>query len=500
MSFLRSVIADARPRKPMLESSDGPSALTGWKTRGLDGDAFKAEEKSPSAADKTSCLSKSLSIRESASDFNMGDAPTFQADNPVNQGIQDFGSNVEPESPLSAPVDKSGPIPDEESSTHLGTGNLPDREPDSEGGKASITERDMPQLPAGTIIPDSRMNSPKGPDNDSSIASPETHGAQNRAFGHEETEPLSSPASIKDMPGKELTDNDGNSSLQAVEGTGQLGVGETMPSAAEGNTPAQGEVVGVTAADNRHHSESSIKDPETLTIQADATQTIDLTSPESSRRIESSVLEASGQVSGQASMPDNSAGGNEVEKALADGGKARQVSPSVDKQADMKSLSNQEDIPRLQKPDEAKGVVRDVQLISRRAMAMDSHISSDMELASVPQSAGKKVSTSASSPGSGPSKPGSPVQHIARPARPSVSPEALRSVPARPFHADLMPKDGDSFHSRAPLRSPEKKHEAPKVQIGQIDVIIEAAAQPATKPAPAPSLVDLASRHYLRRL
>jgi hypothetical protein len=38
------------------------------------------------------------------------------------------------------------------------------------------------------------------------------------------------------------------------------------------------------------------------------------------------------------------------------------------------------------------------------------------------------------------------------------------------------------------------------VQIGQIDVIIEAAAQPAIKPAPAPSPIDLASRHYLRRL
>jgi hypothetical protein len=43
-------------------------------------------------------------------------------------------------------------------------------------------------------------------------------------------------------------------------------------------------------------------------------------------------------------------------------------------------------------------------------------------------------------------------------------------------------------------------HDAPKVQIGQIDVIIEAAAQPAAKPAPAPSPNDLASRHYLRRL
>ena len=466
MRFLRSVIADAHPRKPMLEPSNGTSAITGWKTRGLDGDAFGAEEKSPSAPDQTNRLNTSLPIREGASDFNMGDAPAFQADNPVNQGIQDVGSNVELEGSLSVMVDKSRTISDEESHARQDTGNLPDREPDSEGDKASKAEGGMIQRPAGTVIPDSRMNSPKGQDHDSSIASPETRGARNRAYGHEKTRPLNPQASIGDMPGKELTDNDGNSSLQVGEGAGQFGVQATMSSAAEGNTPAQGKVTGRATADDRHYSESSTKGP----------------------------------MSGQAPTPDNSAGRNEVEKALADGGKARQVSRSVDKQADMKNLSNYKETPRLQKPDEAKGVLRDVQLVSRQAVAMDSHISSDIELTSFPQSAGRKVSTSASSPGSGSSKPSSAVQHIARPAKPSASPEALRSVTARPFQADLMPKDGDSFHSRAPLRSPEKKHEAPKVQIGQIDVIIEAAAQPSTKQAPAPSPIDLASRHYLRRL
>ena len=460
MRFLRSVIADAHPRKPMLEPSNGTSAITGWKTRGLDGDAFGAEEKSPSVPDQTSRLNTSLPIREGASDFNMGDAPAFQADNPVNQGIQDVGSNVESEGSLSVMKDKPRTISDEESHARQDTGNLPDREPDSEGDKASKAEGGMIQRPVGTVIPDSRMNSPKGQDYDSSIASPETRGARNRASGHEKTEPLSPPASIGDMPGKELTDNDGNSSLQVGEGAGQLGVQATMSSAAEGK------VTGRATADDRHHSESSTKGP----------------------------------MSGQAPTPDNSAGRNDVEKALADGGKVRQVSRSVDKQEDMKNLSNYEEIPRLQKPDEAKGVLHDVQLVSRQAMAMDSHISSDMELASVPQSADRKVSTSASSPGSGSSKPSSAVQHIARSAKPSASPEALRSVPARPFQADLMPKDGDSFHSRALLRSSEKKHEAPKVQIGQIDVIIEAAAQSANKPAPAPSPIDLASRHYLRRL
>ncbi len=323
MSFLRSVIADARPRKSMLESSD---------------------------------------------------APAFQADNPVNQDIQDMASNVEPTSPLSVIANESRLISDEESYARLDTGDPSNREPDSEGDKASKAEGSMTPQPSGTVIPDSSMNSPKGQDRDPFIASPETHGARNRASGHEEIEPLSSPARIRDTPGKELTDIDGNSTLQAEEGAGQLGVQQTMSSTAEENAPAQGEVAGVTAADGRQH------------------------------------------------------------------------------------------------------------------------------LASVPQSADRKVSTSAISPDLGSSKPSSPVQHIARPARPSASPEVLRSVPARLFQTDLMPKDGDSFHSRAPLRYPEKKHEAPKVQIGQIDVIIEAPAQSATKPAPPPLPIDLSSRHYLRRL
>lgn len=471
MSFLRSVIADARPRKAMREPLNGPSAITGWKSRALEGNDFGAEQKSPSAADQTSRLSQSLSIREGVIDVNMGDAPAFQVDNPLNQGIQDMGSNVELESPLSVPTDKSEPIPNDESSIRLDPVNLPEQQLYSEGDKASKAEGSMTPQRAGTVIPNSRMNSSMSQSHDPAITFPETHGAQNRVSGHEGIEPVSFPASIRD-------------------------------------TSAQEEVAGVIATDDQRYSDGSIKGTETLTIQADATQTTALTLPVKSRQIESSVLEASLVPSVHSpdsfgnSTSDNTAGRNEVEKALADGGKARQVSPSVDKQADMKSLSNQEETPRLQKLDEAKGVLRDVQLVSRQAMAMDSPIASDIEHAWVPQSAGKKVQASASSPDPdpAPSKPGNSEQHVARPAKPSASPETLRSVPATPFQTDSMPKAGGTFRSRPPLRSPEKTHEAPKVQIGQIDVIIEATAQPAIKPAPAQAPIDLASRNYLRRL
>jgi len=157
-----------------------------------------------------------------------------------------------------------------------------------------------------------------------------------------------------------------------------------------------------------------------------------------------------------------------------------------------------------QKPDEAKRELSHDQPVYRQAMVVDSDISSDIEPASVSPAAAGKASTSARSPVSGTAKPSSYVQHVtglARPlAGPSASPESPASVPARPLQTSLIAKHGDSFHSRPALRSAEKKHEAPKVQIGQIDVIVEAATQPAAKPATVSSPVDLASRHYLRRL
>ena len=132
MSFLRSVITDARPHKPMPEPSNNPSVIPGGKTRRMDSDAFGTEEKSPNAPDQTSHLNISLPIRDSVSEFTVGDTPTFQANNPVSQDIQNIGCNIKPENPFSVPEENT----------------------------------------------------------------------QNRASGHDEAEPASSPASIRDMPGK----------------------------------------------------------------------------------------------------------------------------------------------------------------------------------------------------------------------------------------------------------------------------------------------------------
>ncbi len=407
MSLLRSVIADARSRKPMLEPLNSPLTATAFKTRGMVGNVAGADKKSPGTADHTRSLNKPLSIREGNSATHMGDVPDSQLDNSLNQGIQDMGSNVEFESPLSVPMNKAELIPNEESSL------------DFEGDKASNSEESMaPQL-TGTVIPNSSMNSSMNRNHDLFNTYQETQIAQNQVPDHEVIEPASLPAIIRDIS-------------------------------------AQEEVAGEIAT-NQHYSEGSIKGNETLTIQSDSTQTTASTLPAKSRQIELSVLEASSVPFAHSpdslgnSTSDNTAGRNEVEKELDNNGKARQVLPPVDKQADMKSMSNQEEIPRFQKPGDTKGVHCDVQLVSR-------------------------------------------------PAKPLPGPEALRSVPVTPFQTDSISKAGDTLRSRTPLRTPEKTHETPKVQIGRIDVIIESAVPPVTKQAPASSPIDLASRHYLRRL
>ena len=420
MSFLRSIIADAGPARPLHEHSNSQPTITGLKTRRFDGDISGGEEKFPEIVNHPGSLSTSLSVHNGAGDFNLGHAPTFPADKP---GIQNRKSKIDLQSALSLPVDKPGPVFDEESVSHMESGNLaPDQQEGSKEKEVFKTKAGLIRQPVGKLVADSMMDSAVSQSHDLSVAVAEKHGAQGRAPGPEELEPVISPAN------------------------------------------------------NR----------ETFTVQLDATHTNVLTPPESSFQIKSGKLEAPLETSVSVSdalgkpVPDSATGRSEAEDSF------------------------QEETTRTQKPDEAKGGLHDNQPVSRQAMARDSRIPSDMEPASVLPSAARKVSTSASSPVSGSAKPNSHVQHVtglARPlAGPSSSPESPASVPARPFQTSLIAKHGDPFYSMPALRSAEKKHEAPKVQIGQIDVIVEAATQPAAKPATVSPPVDLASRHYLRRL
>ncbi len=179
---------------------------------------------------------------------------------------------------------------------------------------------------------------------------------------------------------------------------------------------------------------------------------------------------------------------------VAEIGKSHHVSSRVDKQANTPPLPNPKEPPQLQTQGESKEKHRPVERVSRQEMTLASKGSSNMEPAPVPQTTDKTVSTSTAPPAP------SPALNTVKPAGPVPDPDTLRSAHTRPFHADLTPRDRDSVHARPRFRSPDRKPEAPRVQIGQIDVIIESATQSTAKPAPAPSPVDLASRHYLRRL
>lgn len=395
MSFLRSIIADAGPARPLPEHSISQPTITGLKTRRFDGDISGGEEKFPDTVNHPGSLSPSLPVHNDAGDFNLGHAPTFPAEKP---GIQSRESKVDPQSSLSLPVDEPGQDINEESISSLGTGKpVPDRQEGSKENEVSKTKAGLIRQSAGKLVAGSMMDSAVSQSHDLSVAVAE---------------------------------------------------------------------------------------------QLDTTHTNVLTPPDSRYQIKSAKLEApretSVSVSDASAKPvlDSATGFNEAEQSFQEG-------------------STQTQKP-AQKPDEAKRGLRHDQLVYRQAMAMDLDIPSDMESASVSPSAARKASTSASSPVSGTAKSSSRVQHVtglARPlAMPSSSPESPASVPARPLQTSLIAKHGGSFHSMPAFRSAEKKHEAPKVQIGQIDVIVEAATQPVAKPATVSSPVDLASRHYLRRL
>lgn len=499
MNFFRSIIADARPRKVTRTPLDGLPTVPARKDPPLDRTALGAEQNSTVAPDhRTDLLSKSFYVQEGMGDAYVGDAPAFKVDNPLNQGIQEMRHTVELESPLAVSKETSEPIPDEKSTVHLDPANSPEQPLDSRGYGASKAQPDLTS--PSTIIPDSRLDVPKGLGHDCSTGPPETRDAQPEPSGHEHTVPAGSLADLRELPVKSLTDRRHMPSLQPLEDIGPLDIEPPKSPAADGKAPSQGAFPGVRIADDQQHADPSAPAPDAITIQADATQTTDAASTQSRGSTESRVFQNTDPASAQDSMPVNLTRGNMAENTRAHAGKARPLASRMDKQVPKKSPAMQKDIPQTQETDAPKDRRRDVQPVSRQSVVMAPSESWSLEPAPVPQTAGHTDSASDSSPGAGSSRANSAVQHGAGPAKPRSGPDVLWSVPARPFHPGSIPKDRDAVQSSSWLRSPDKKPEAPRVQIGQIDVIIQPTPQSTAKSAPAPLSTDLASRHYLRRL
>jgi len=550
----------------------------------LDTDVGGGAESSPDTVDKTSDLRSSLPSREEVRGFTKADTPSLQGDNQASRDMQAVAGNNELVSPLSASVDKSATIIDEESHAHKNTGNLPHRDLGFEVDEASAAEGSIFPQATATDYPDNGMDSPKSQDPDPAIDFAETHGAKTRVSGHDETVSVSSPAIPRDMPASVSSNHETNTMPKVEVDTGQPGGDENVTSLADINSTAQAEVARTTDADDQphsasnisiqgtltkltdrmqmtdltssdsshrvksnsqRHSESASNEQETVTSQADATPTITLPTSESNHQVQSSMHEAtlepsvpsfdisarptlgpgatavthvlgangdlqhsddarvdntSSPLSVKIALTDNSLGRNEEGKTLADGGITDQVSQRVNKQLDMKNLSKQEVIPQRQKLAETKDVHRDAQGVFPPLAPMATQGSPNLNPASFIKSADKKITLTASSTVPAASVPSSPEPQLTQATKPSTHTEALRSVPATPFQTSLFPMTGDAIHSRPPVRSVDKNLAEPNVQIGQIDVIIEAAAQPAAKSAPSPSTIDLASRYYLKSL
>ncbi len=528
MSFLRSVIADARPRKPMAQPLDKYTVKTALHTRGLDEAASGADEMLPSTSDETSHPSPTLPIRENTKDFGPQDAPPFQEGNPPSLDVQEMASSNAPESLFSMPgdgsgpvpgqtsstypnagkhsdrgpgaapemaagterpvkrdirdmagadepdrshsvaVDASGPIADEPSATFLSAGDSPPSKSESVGHDASRAAGSKPRRPAGKAEPGSRTSSPTRQGHDHSAVASELHGVGNQASGHERMDPASFPAGLRTTLAKEKNDNLGITAVEDQESGRRLGHEKTQSSAGQEGTPALDEADGEGPAGDRRRSGNP------------------------PRAQPSGQARARDDVAG-----DNFAGRTEPGTALTGGAKAQHAPASIGELGESGGLSNQAKRSQSREAESSKGALRDVSRVSRQAVAAEPQVPSDRELASGQRLAGKKKSESAAARAPGLSGSGSPAKHTARPIGPSPSPEAPRAVPAGPRPTELS---RNAVESRAPLRSREARHEAPEVRIGQIDVIVEAPARSASKPAPKPSPVDLASRHYLRRL
>ena len=516
MSFLRSVIKDARPHKSMLESSSiGP--VTGrWNAPEWGADVGRTTEKFSGAADGPGQLSTSPHDQEEERDFSQAGTELLQE----GRDTQSVTGNNELESISLRMVDKPTSMIDEESHVQKNTGNLPDQDSGFDGDEVSATEVGITQQTAGYLILHSRMNFPEAQSTDPVI---DFADAQTQESRHNETKPVSSSAIPWDTPAGESSNHDSNHVPKPKNDSGQLGEHENITS----------------VANDQPHSESKIR------TQADAIQLTDLKSSESSHRVQSSkhvaslepsilssdssqyptsaaevaavphmsgahgnsqhsvdtaVDDLSASMSLQPRSMDNSGGRNETDNIPVDNRKADQVSPGVNKQMDLKSLSKQETNLRSNMLAEVKNAYRDVQSISPQSAPVATQGSSNLEIASATPFSDQKIPLAASTPASVSPMARSPEQHPGKPSTPSTGTEALRSVIAMPFQTDTMPKTAAMFRSSPLLNSSRKNLAEPKVQIGQIDVIIEAAVKPASRPASSSSTIDLASRYYLRSL
>ena len=483
MNFLRSVISDARPRKPVVEPSAAPSEIAGRKAGRIERDAFGGKKQPPIAADPAGGWSTPLPNPERTGDLMVSQDLTFQVDDLANDRIRDVGSNAAPEQPMFMPAVTPAPVQDEAASTTHDMADPRDPEPYTEDEAAPGANVAVPRQPDETTTPESSDTPRNLRPYDPFIDHPEPRDVQHQVSDNEETEPLPPPINLRDLLTEEFQQEDGASALQPEKASEPPGGDLTVPLPPDRPAPAPGEKETEPVAKVLHPSEIISSDLNRPTPPVDG------------------VLESdSGPSPPRLPITPSSPAENHGREQAPDAEKNPIEPPLPARQPDLTGPTPQTKILRLQTPSNAPGKLRDASDISGKALTVDAPAPPVPDRAEDPGSKIAAVSTPA-----GTTKPTSPESKGPplpkdRPATPEPKSKPLRSAPAKPIQPESMPPGGDTLPSRHPLRPTGKTPASLRVQIGQIDVIIESTAPSPAKPAQAPAPSDVAGRHYLRRL
>lgn len=482
MRFLRSVVADARPRKSARTPSIAQTAKTSL-SRSLDGTAPGTGESTRHASDHTSRLSPTGG-NDSAPMFghnSAGDAGrlvSHESATPVaaagqfRPGNSGHSGRDLAQGSVSMTMDGQGRLSSEQSYVRADSESAANRESDSDRNAAFGADADTTTTSGGAVFTDRQINASV-----ESVFPPmasQTPDTQHRVSTGEQAQVRGAETATGITTADAVTDDDRYVSSDFGDVAGPSQMREMVPTFSGLDHLARRQTSRDTIADARYvYAESAGEaagDSKRSLFDADA----------HANRVDASATAVAR---------------NKAAHGSSDVAKARQSLPRIGEPASVENAANRAETALQQNPD-AKGIVREVQRVFVRETAVDGK-SSEAKPGLVQQPVGRSTSDTRDSVPSGPSKP---PQENPGPATPSESSPPLRSVAARPLSADLMSKRSDPVRSSVPLRPTGKKHEAPGVQIGRIDVIVEAAARPARKPAPASAPSDLASRHYLRSL
>lgn len=437
MNFLRSIIHDARSHKPGQESGN-KSPASGYNTLESYGAVPRYVDQSLSAGNYESPLSRSSSNPDNIGEIKFSENSAVQEKNTENHGIQNITGDIEPGYSPSETLDSSGFIFHEPNTLPPSTGDMKNPEQESEEKESGIKDN-MAQQQSGMAILDKNVNSLEKQNSNFSAELPETPTDQNQGFSPEETALPPYPPDIGKTPDKISNDIRGESSYLPSESAGRESIRETMSPITEDEESSSDKTAVVSVIDNQRNSEIT--------------------------EIEQAV--------GKRKLSENKYNPDMADNRLSDRSKFHEVTHGIIKQVIMEELLDYPKTSIVNKPGASGAPIREAE-----TKDFPSAVSS-----------GTETVTSLNY-----------TQNTAHSQKHPVSEKSPSSISALPLRKDLINRDKSFFHSDVGYRPPLKTRDTPKVQIGQIDIIIETTAKPPAASKPSKPVIDLSSRYYLRSL